>query len=88
MAKKIIQKEIEEWLESDNETALIEIAKISDDKIDFNIGEEEEKFSVTYPKDYPNSTEKFVFYFCSTFFLTMFSLYFPKKKTFLNGNNS
>jgi len=59
MAKKLIQKEIDEWLESDNETALIEIAKITDDKIDFNIGEEEEKFSVTYPKDYPNSTEKF-----------------------------
>ena len=80
MAKKIIQKEIEEWLESDNETALIEIAKISDDKIDFNIGEEEEKFSVTYPKDYPNSTEKFVFYFCSTFFFNDVQFVFSEEE--------
>jgi hypothetical protein len=81
MAKKIIKKEIEDWLESDNETALIEIVKITDDKIDFNIGEDEEKFSVTYPKDYPNSTEKFVSFFKRTSFNNSLQFVFSEEET-------
>nr|BAK02238.1 predicted protein [Hordeum vulgare subsp. vulgare] len=63
MAKKVIKKEIEEWLEGDVETALIEIkGEISDDKVNFCIGENEQKFSITFPKDYPKSKDKlFVF---------------------------
>jgi len=59
MAKKAIKGEFESWLESDVETAMIELKKLSDDKLDLCIGEEEQKFSITFPKDYPNTKEKF-----------------------------
>jgi len=61
MAKKVIKKEVEEWLESDVETALIELKDATDDKLNFCVGEEEQKFSISFPKDYPKSKDKFVF---------------------------
>jgi hypothetical protein len=60
MAKKVLEKEINAWLESDVETALIELKKITDDNMDFCLGEDEQKFSVTIPKDYPKQKDKFV----------------------------
>jgi len=59
MAKKQIKKDIEEWLESDVETAFIEIKKVGDDKVDFSIGEDEKEWSLVFPKDYPKSKEHF-----------------------------
>jgi len=59
MAKKQIKKDIEEWLESDIETAFIEVKKVNDDKIDLTIGEDEKEWSLSYPKDYPKSKDKF-----------------------------
>ena len=43
-----------------SQTAMIELKKLSDDKLDLCIGEEEQKFSISFPKDYPNTKEKFV----------------------------
>lgn len=60
MAKKIVKKEIEEWLESDVETALIELKDVTDDKALFCVGEDEQKFSISFPKDYPKSKERLV----------------------------
>lgn len=60
MAKKLVKKEVEDWLESDVETALIELKDVTDEKANFCIGEEEQKFSVTFPKDYPKSKDKIV----------------------------
>lgn len=67
MAKKV-KKEIEDWLESDVETALIELKSATDDKIELCIGEDEQKFTITYPKDYPKSKDKLV----STLFCAFF----------------
>jgi hypothetical protein len=65
MAKKQIKKDIEEWLESDVETAFIEIKSVSEDKVELSIGEDEKIFTLSFPKDYPKSKEKFVsFIFC------------------------
>jgi len=60
MAKKAITKEFDEWLESDVETALIEKKSVSDDKLSLCIGENEQKFTITFPKDYPKSKDKLV----------------------------
>jgi len=58
MAAKAIQKDVEKWLDSDVETALIELKKVVDDHLELCVGESEEKFSIKFPKDYPNSKEK------------------------------
>jgi len=59
---KAIKKEVSEWLEGDEETALIDLKTTKDDQLQFIIGEDEQKFSVTFPKDYPKSKEKlFIF---------------------------
>jgi len=59
---KVIKKEVTDWLEGDEETALIDLKVTKDDQLQFVIGEEEQKFSINFPKDYPKSKEKlFVF---------------------------
>mmetsp|Transcript_4348 Transcript_4348/g.6092 ORF Transcript_4348/g.6092 Transcript_4348/m.6092 type:complete len:339 (+) Transcript_4348:66-1082(+) len=60
MTSKVLKKEIDAWAESDVETALIELKETSENKLDFTIGENEEKFSITYPADYPKSKDRFV----------------------------
>jgi len=59
MSKQIIRLEMEKWLDSDVETALIELKQLTDEQIKCCIGEKEESFIVTYPKDYPQSKDKF-----------------------------
>jgi len=60
MASKAIEKEFEKWMDSDVETALIEKKKVTDSQIQFVIGENEDRFTVNFPKEYPNSKEKLV----------------------------
>ena len=60
MTSKTLKKEIEAWSESDVETALIELKEATENRLDFSIGENDEKFSITFPADYPKSKERFV----------------------------
>eukprot|EP01114_Cavostelium_apophysatum_P016600 TRINITY_DN4762_c1_g1_i2.p2 TRINITY_DN4762_c1_g1~~TRINITY_DN4762_c1_g1_i2.p2 ORF type:complete len:333 (-),score=106.21 TRINITY_DN4762_c1_g1_i2:1344-2342(-) len=60
MAKKTCKKEVEQWLDSDVETALIELKDTQDDKLVFCIGEDEQKFTISFPKDYPKSKDKLI----------------------------
>ena len=58
--KVLLEKEIEGWLEDvpdEYADCFLELQEVSDDNISFNIGEEEENFSVTYPQDYPQCKE-------------------------------
>ena len=64
MAKKQITKEVDEWLESDVETALIELKKVneSNQTAEFCIGEDEQIFEIVFPPNYPKSKDKFVIF--------------------------
>ena len=66
MSKKQITKDVEAWLDSDVETALIELKNVDEatNKAEFCIGEEEQKFSIIFPKGYPKSKDKFVVPVC------------------------
>lgn len=71
MAKKALEKEIEEWLESGEETALIELNEEDSTKTElkFIIGEEEEPFSISIPSEYKKDGDhRFVNFFKKTFF--------------------
>jgi len=60
MAKLKLEKEIEDWLENledEFQECFFELQEITDDTIVFFVGEEEDQFSITYPKDYPANKE-------------------------------
>lgn len=60
MAKAKLEKEIEDWLdnlEDEFQECFFELQEVSDDAIVFSVGEEEDQFSITYPKDYPANKE-------------------------------
>jgi len=63
MAKKALKKELEQWLESDVETAFIELSQITDDKLELTIGEDAQPFSIAYPKEYPKASKDKFFVF-------------------------
>lgn len=58
---KALSAEYEEWIEGDHETANIEWKRVEDEVIWFRFGDAE-KFSVTFPSDYPNTTDRFFVY--------------------------
>eukprot|EP01118_Nematostelium_gracile_P001528 TRINITY_DN1157_c0_g1_i1.p1 TRINITY_DN1157_c0_g1~~TRINITY_DN1157_c0_g1_i1.p1 ORF type:complete len:351 (-),score=114.41 TRINITY_DN1157_c0_g1_i1:32-1042(-) len=60
MAKAKLEKEIEQWLEDladEYQELFFELVEVNDDSIEMTVGEEEEAFSITYPKDYPANKE-------------------------------
>jgi hypothetical protein len=60
MAKAKLEKEIEAWLdnlEDEYQECFFELQEVNDDSIVFTVGEEEDQFSITYPKDYPENKE-------------------------------
>jgi len=60
MAKAIIEKEIDKWLdnlEDEYQECFFELQEVTDDSILFSVGEEEEQFQISYPKDYPTNKE-------------------------------
>jgi ubiquitin-conjugating enzyme E2 Q len=60
MAKAKIEKEIETWLdnlEDEYQECFFELQEVTSDAISFTVGEEEEGFQITYPKDYPENKE-------------------------------
>jgi len=57
---EVIQKEFDEWAES-SFTCDCKILEISGNTVEFSIGEcRVEKFSLTFPVDYPNTKSRFV----------------------------
>lgn len=57
MAKKALEAEVDQWLESGEETALIELKGSTNTELNFVIGEDEEKFSVSIPQEYKKTGE-------------------------------
>jgi len=60
MAKAKLEKEIEEWLDNladEYQECFFELQEVNDDAIVFSVGEEEDQFQITYPKDYPANKE-------------------------------
>jgi len=66
MAKKLLEKEIEDWLENvsdEYQESFLDLVEVTDDNIQMNIGEDEHNFSITYPQDYPKNREDRFFVF-------------------------
>lgn len=60
MAKKIVQNEIENWIENTPDSLseiIIEISDITEDEIYFTIGENDNNFSIIFGKNYPKIKE-------------------------------
>ncbi len=65
MAKKQIEKDIESWLEDipdECAEAMLDVATVSDDTVHFQIGEDERKFTLSFPSDYPKNKEGFLIF--------------------------
>jgi len=66
MAKAKLEKEIESFLENlpdELNESFLELSEVTDENLQFTIGEEEYAFTVTYPKDYPANKEERFFVF-------------------------
>jgi len=61
---KALKKEFEEWSDSGVETAMLEWKKVAleDSMVHFAFGDGKDRFTLTFPEDYPNTEERFFVY--------------------------